>query len=63
LPEVNKTACTIDIGGKIFPGYLDGGRSYFGEGVAVVDVIKAMQPVPAWDEKNRVVKIKLQGGE
>ncbi len=59
--NVDKTPCSIDIGGKIFPGYLKGGRSYFGEGVAVVDVVKAITPVVAWDEKKLTVKIELGG--
>lgn len=59
--NVDKTPCSIDIGGKIFPGYLKGGRSYFGEGVAVVDVVKAITPVVAWDEKKLTVKVSLGG--
>ena len=59
--NVDKTPCSIDIGGKIFPGYLEGGRSYFDEGVAVVDVVKAIAPVTTCDEKTLTAKIELGG--
>lgn len=56
--KVGKVACTIDIKGTKFPGYLKGGRSYFDENVAVVDVVKAVSPNVTWDEKTRTVVIK-----
>lgn len=60
---VEKAPCSIDIGGKIFPGYLKGGRSYFGDGVAVVDVVRAITPIATWNEKNLTVKIDLGGNK
>lgn len=56
--KMEKVACTIDIKGVKFPGYLKGGRSYFDENVAVVDVVKAVSPAVTWDERTRTVVIK-----
>lgn len=56
--EVRTVTCTIDIKGTKFPGYLEGGRSYFGEGVAVVDVVRAISPTTTWDDKNRIAIIR-----
>lgn len=56
------TPCQIRIGDKTFSGYLKGGRSYFGEGVAITDVVKAFSPVAVWNDKELIVKISM-GGE
>jgi hypothetical protein len=53
-----KTPCKIIIKGTEFPGYLQGSRSFFGEGVAVTDVIKAVSPTVTWEEKDRTVVVE-----
>lgn len=58
-----KVKCTIDIGGTKFPGYLEGDKSYFDEGVAVVDVVNAITPIVTWNEKTLTVKIDLGGNK
>lgn len=50
--------CTINIKGKEFPGYLQEGKSYFGEGAAVTDVIEAISPAVSWDEEKLTVFVK-----
>lgn len=49
--EPLKKSCTIRIKGKDFPGYIVGGTSYFGEGVAVREVVNAMNLSLTWDSK------------
>jgi N-acetylmuramoyl-L-alanine amidase len=53
-----KTSCVINIKGKLFPGYLKGGKAYFGENVPVRDVINANESKITWDEENKVVNVK-----
>ena len=53
-----KTSCVINIKGKLFPGYLKGGKAHFGEDVPVRDVINANESKITWDEKNKVVNVK-----
>lgn len=50
--------CTIKIKDKEFPGYLEGGTSYFAPGVSVRAVVEAIKPAVEWDEKNHVVEVK-----
>lgn len=52
-----RQACTINIKGKEFPGYISGGRTYFGEGVQVREVVEAISPKIEWDSKTKTAKI------
>jgi N-acetylmuramoyl-L-alanine amidase len=56
--EPLKKPCTIRIKGKDFPGYIVGGTSYFGEGVAVREVVNAMNLSLTWDSKAVRANIK-----
>jgi N-acetylmuramoyl-L-alanine amidase len=53
-----RKTCIIRIKGQEFPGYIVGGVSYFGEGVAVRDVVNAINLSLDWDSKNLVADIK-----
>jgi N-acetylmuramoyl-L-alanine amidase len=57
MGEPLKNPCTIRIKGKDFPGYIVGGKSYFGEGVAVREVVNAMNLSLTWDSKAKRVNI------
>jgi N-acetylmuramoyl-L-alanine amidase len=53
-----KDSCVINIKGNLFPGYIKGGKAYFGENVPVRDVINANESKITWDEENKVVNVK-----
>lgn len=52
-----RQACTINIKGKEFSGYISSGRTYFGEGVQVREVVEAISPKIEWDSKTKTAKI------
>lgn len=54
----DKTPCKINIKGIEFPGYLQGGSSFFAEGVKVKDVIAALSNNITWEEKTLTATIK-----
>lgn len=54
--DTGKTLITIDIKGKLFPGYVTGGNSYFSNPDAT-DLISAFNNTWDWQEENLTVKV------
>jgi len=57
MPE-GATACTIEVGGKIYPGYILGGHTYFGQGVPVAEFVGAISRTPEWHSETMTLIIK-----